>query len=160
MATSSGTMQPDDAERRLLEDAAKEAERRREALHAAVVDVTAALESSPRGDDAWFAAVREALTRLDERLRRHVREAETPDGLLAEIVHRQPSYARRTEAMHAEHETMVARAAALVALASGPVNVDDLVDAITALVELVDRHRHKALELVIDAHNLDVAAGD
>lgn len=160
MADVSGTPQHDTAERERLEVAAQQAEARREALHAGVVDVTAALETPEPGSDPWFAAVRAALGRLQDRLRAHVREAELPDGLLSEIVHWQPAYEARVGAMRREHETMLARVDALVDLSRTSVPATDLQRAATELTGLIDRHRHKALELVLDAHNLDVAAAD
>jgi hypothetical protein len=149
-----------DADRRRLDEAASQAEVRREALHTAVVDVTSALDAAPLGTDAWLEAVRGATQRLDAAMRDHVREAEMPEGLLAEIVQWQPSYHRRADAMRAEHETMLARIADLLPRVDGSTPATELRHAVSDLVLLVDRHRHKALELVLDAHNLDLAAGD
>lgn len=159
MADVPSTPQHDD-ERRRLDEAASQAEVRREALHAVVVDVTSALESAPLGSDDWLRAVRDALRRLDEGLRNHVRESEMPDGLLAEIVHWQPSYRSRAEAMRAEHETMLTQLDDVTSRMDDATSPAELRQAVSDLVVLVDRHRHKALELVLDAHNLDLAAGD
>lgn len=160
MASVSGTPQHDASERHRLEEAAQLAEARRAALHAVVVDVTAALATPAPGSDAWFDAVRAALGRLQDGLRAHVHEAELPEGLLSEIVHWQPAYEARVQGMRREHETMLARVETLVERSRASLPADELQGAAEELVGLIDRHRHKALELVLDAHNLDVAAGD
>ncbi|HSK24998.1 MAG TPA: hypothetical protein VK906_17570 [Egicoccus sp.] len=160
MANLSGTPQHEASERQRLEEAAQQAEARRAALHVVVVDVTAALATRAPGSDAWFDAVRAALGRLQDGLRAHVREAELPGGLLAEIVHWQPEYEARVTAMRHEHETMLARVEELVDRSRTSLPADELQRDADELIGLIDRHRHKALELVLDAHNLDVAAGD
>jgi hypothetical protein len=151
---------PDSAPEHRIRQAGDQAVARREVLHAATQDLTATLEA-PRGDAAaWVASARVAIARMQESLHTHAEEAEQSDGLLAEVVQWQPSFGPRVERMRREHRDLIEQAEALQEYAGQTSDPDDIHRAATALVDAVDRHRHRSTELVQDTYNLDVSTGD
>ncbi len=151
---------PDDAPERRIRQAGNQAVARREVLHAATQDLAAALEAPGEDVEAWVASARDAIARMQESLRAHAREAEQPDGLLAEVVQWQSSFGPRVERMRREHRALIEQAEALQEYAGQTSDPADIRRTATTLVDAVDRHRHRSTELVQDTYNLDVSTGD
>jgi hypothetical protein len=140
--------------------AGKKAKRRREVLHGAINDLENALAASQPGSERWIRDIQDALQRTQTTIENHVREAEAPDGMLAQVVQEEPALGARVEAMKREHVTMLERGAALVELSREPPSAEELQDKVTDIVELIDRHRHRSADLLLDAYDLDLSAGD
>ena len=145
-----------------LTEAGRRASRRRELLHGAVVDLRELLESDDR---ASVEQVRAALERLSATLEAHAWEAETDDGLLAQVVEEDPGFGPRSEAMRREHRELLAECARVRGLLddeapAGSTVPGDLLAAVGELAEDVERHRHRSTKLLLDVYQLDLAAGD
>ncbi len=147
--------------RQQLSDTAADAYRsRREALHATVSDLDAeldALEAQDAPDGERFeAAMRQVLETLHE----HIREADAPDGLLAEIIETAPWFAPRAEALRAEHDDLLASTHDLIERASAGGEMGTLLADARTLSARISDHRHTGTGLLMDAYMLDVPAGD
>ncbi len=135
--------------------ATKRARRRRERLHQACIDLQNALDRD-EPTDRLDAAIRQAQATIVA----HVHESEADDGLLAQVIEEEPAFGSRVEAMQREHQVMIEQADALVEGAAGTLPPDELRDACGSLITLLDGHRHRATELLLDAFDLDLSAGD
>ena len=102
-----------------------------------------------------------ALGTLDDALARHAQFAESPDGLFAEVIGATPRLAHQVKRLEAEHEALhehIDRCEAQLRVGAG---VDDAIRADLAdLLRAFEMHVHRGVELVYDAYNVDISAGD
>ena len=133
---------------------------RRLALHAALVDLEEAL-TSPAGDGAgWLQTVRTSIEAMDETLRAHVRDAESAEGLLAQIGEDSPWLGPRVEQLRRAHRELLEQSNALTIDCHQTADADVIRDKAFDLIQRVSRHRHQAADLLYDAYDLDLSAGD
>lgn len=133
---------------------------RREALFAAVTDLTTELDAISALDTADVERLERALLAARRTLAQHVAESEADDGILEQVVTDEPNLSARVQSMLNEHGQLTAEINALIdAVASTP-NVDQLVRDARMLTARLDGHRHRATELLLDAYMLDLSAGD
>ena len=143
-----------------VHQAGQRARERRELLHAAIVDLDAALEGPEDDEAAWCQAVRSSLTRMHATLEAHAQEAEASDGLLGRILAEEPVFGPRVAAMKREHEELIRHSAELMERCCNPMTPDELHEQAAGLRDEVERHRHRAADLLFDAYELDISAVD
>ena len=143
-----------------LDEAGRKVQIRREQLHQATRDLAAALEGTEGELGQRLADVRDAISRTHATIENHVREAEASDGLLAQVIAEEPAVGFRVEEMRREHVTLLEESADLVERSQGAERVDELRDEATELIELIQRHRHRSADLLMDTYGLDVSASD
>ena len=134
--------------------------RRREALHRAVAELEHELDTltgQPVPDADRF---RTAVQGMMVALREHIDEAESPDGLLAQILHAAPWFAARVEQLRAEHGDLLARGNALQVRAAAGGEVAPLLAEARELAARVSDHRHAGTALLFDTYLLDIPQGD
>ncbi len=141
-------------------EAGEQAQARREMLHSAIGELTAALDASDADVDAWRRTVAQAIAQTRATIAQHVRDAEAPDGLLAQVIDEEPAFGFRVEAMKDEHQKLLERSAALVERSQESLAPQDLRDQSKQLIELIDRHRHRSADLLLDTYDLDLSAAD
>ena len=112
--------------------------------------------------DGWYDEVEESLTVLREALDAHIVEVEAPDGLLEEILDEAPRLAAEINDIKREHEGLIEsweRARALITPGDRlePIGVRRRV---IALLGRISEHRQRGADLVYEAYNVDIAAGD
>lgn len=133
---------------------------RRGQLHDALVELEAALARPARDGAAWCRGTTAAVERLAWTLADHVEQTDAPGGLLAEVEAAAPWLAPRVGQLRRDHELLVARCGALVDVCHQRPEPDDVrEDALDLLADLT-RHRHRGADLLYDAYELDVGAGD
>lgn len=137
---------------------------KRERLWSAVGLLEQALTApAPGRVDVWRARTATALEALRGEWGDHRRVTEADDGLFVEIMDREPRLAHAIERLRHEHRELADEMRA-VASALGRVGDEDGVAGIrTELVQLIARlslHRHRGVDLVYDAYNTDISAGD
>ncbi|HJQ76467.1 MAG TPA: hypothetical protein VJ948_04300 [Acidimicrobiia bacterium] len=126
-------------------------------------DAMQRLESSvarASGQDDWAVVVGHALKVMLDALQRHVIETEADDGLLAEVVDRAPNLAPDVATFRKDHDDLLhsCRAASeLVANQSAPAEIRRKVLSLLGRLAI---HRQRGAELLFDAYNVDLAAGD
>lgn len=147
--------------RQQLTDTAADAYRaRREALHATVSDLDAALDALETQDLPDVERFRAVLTQVLETLHEHIQQADAPDGLLAEIIETAPWFAPRAETLRSEHDELLVMTRELIERAGAGGEFGTLLaDARTLSARIAD-HRHTGTSLLMDAYMLDVPAGD
>lgn len=134
---------------------------RRGLLHGALVQLEVAVSAPVAGDrERWSTRLRAALDRLAFTLADHVEETEAPDGLLAEIDHQSPWLHARVERLRREHITLVGETAGLLERCHRPFAPDELREDVVRLLGELVRHRHAGADLLYDAYELDLSAGD
>lgn len=108
----------------------------------------------------WNERVEEALANLEAALERHVAETEADDGLFDEVTQRSPHLAPAVEGLRAEHDEMLAKCREALDFAPGQPDAGELRSKVLAVLGLVAIHRQTGAELLFDAYNVDIAAGD
>lgn len=147
-----------------MSDRIEEARQNRAGLRAAVGQVERSLSSAARGRvKAWSVELHERLTELSEALEQHIAATEAPDGLLADIATAVPRLSHRVDKTRADHEVLRTAAAAALAALPDDDQDDAVPEARNRVVELltaVVHHRHLGADLVYEAYNVDIEAGD
>lgn len=115
--------------------------------------------AGPAGEpDHWLGSVEGALVGLRQALDAHITEAESPDGLLAEIIALDPRLAVSADQLRSEHrELLRAWERAHQALKEGP--TPDRSKTRRRVVSLLGRlalHRQSGADLVYEAYNVDI----
>jgi hypothetical protein len=147
-----------------MSDRLDEVRQHRAGLRAAVGQVERSLSSAARGRvKAWSTDLRDELANLSTALEQHIASTEAPDGLLADITQAVPRLAHRVQRTRDDH--VVLRAALAAAIESLPDGDDEgpVQNARTKVVELLTaivHHRHLGADLVYEAYNVDIEAGD
>ena len=147
-----------------MSDRFAEVREHRAGLRAAVGQVERALSSAASGRaKAWSADLQDELANLSVALEQHIAITEAPDGLLADIASAVPRLTHRVQKTKDDH--VVLRAAVAAALESLPDSDDEgpVPNARTKVVELLTaivHHRHLGADLVYEAYNVDIEAGD
>jgi hypothetical protein len=111
----------------------------------------------------WGEAVHAALVMIADDFVAHVEVTEGPGGLHQSIAAADPRLANAVAALTAEHATVSAELAALVADSQPPVtavDVADLRERGTALLAHLIRHRQRGADLVYEAYATDIGGED
>ena len=138
---------------------------RREALHQALIGLEDAL-ATPIGDPTrWRLRVAMAVEHAAHRIDDHIRQTESPTGLLHTVVEVEPRLACRTNRLRDDHGELRQRAcrlqSAIAALDDTEVEERGLAirdDALEFMGELV-RHRQRGADLIYEAYQVDIGAG-
>jgi hypothetical protein len=145
-----------------MHDRLSEARQHRAGLRDAVGAVERAL-AAPAGEraDRWSKELAHELDELGDALERHIAATEAEGGLLDDIVQQEPRLARRAYLVREDHLLLRRRLdEARAVLPSEPDDVATARDRSVALLEAIIRHRHLGSDLVYDAFNVDMEAGD
>ncbi len=111
--------------------------------------------------DGSFHGLTSSLSYLAGSLQRHIRECETPHGLLTTVVEHAPHLSSMVDTIRREHRTICeeVRDIRLRLAAQAPVG-QEARHQISAVLDEVTDHDHREASLLIDAYNLDVGGGD
>lgn len=133
---------------------------RREKLHGAMVDLEEALAGPKDDEDRWLGALRTAVERVHTTLEEHIVEAEGPDGLIPQILHDSPWLAPRAQGLVRDHVELLAASRELAAACDVTPEPELLREHAIELVAQIARHRHRSADVLYDAYELDLSAGD
>jgi hypothetical protein len=145
-------------------DALHAARARRRGVRAALAALESACASSS-GDLTWNKVLGERLVALGDAFDHHVAVTEGDDGLFEEILDAAPRLARRLGALRSDHVEIAgliaaATAALPTATTENPDGVAAMRDAVTELMGRITRHRQLGADVVFEAYNVDIEAGD
>jgi hypothetical protein len=133
---------------------------RKDALQQAAV----ALESSlaePSTTAHWRDGVRAALDRAREALEQHIFDSAGPAGLPASVMASSPRLSGPARRLASEHGDLLEHHRALAVLvADDDVAPDRLRDAAAEMAALMMQHVHHAQDLLVDAVEEELGAGD
>lgn len=131
---------------------------RRYQLYEAMRRLEAAL-ARPSGLADWRMEIEAAITDLDRSLDDHIRRTESDGGLFAEILGGSPHLASRIADLEEEHGELRAacRQALLMAADWSPTKLRRKANVLLARLAF---HRQNGAELLYNAYNIDIAAGD
>jgi hypothetical protein len=136
---------------------------RRDDLYDATLALERAISSPARGRaTTWAAAVRDRLGRLASALRAHVDGTEEEGGLFDQMVEREPRLAHGIDGLRAEHRDQMEAVEQADARLAGidETGVDEARACLHDLIHQILVHRSRGAELVYDAYNVDLSAGD
>jgi hypothetical protein len=137
---------------------------RRDGLYDAILGLERAVGAPARGRaTTWAAAVRDRLSRLETALRAHVDGTEEEGGLFDQILEREPRLAHGIDGLRVDHRDQTEAVEAADALLAGIADenaVDDVRALLHDLIHQLLVHRSRGAELVYDAYNVDLSAGD
>lgn len=117
----------------------------------------------PAGRAEWHGYVEQALSDLGDALEDHIEDAE--GGLLVDVAEEAPRLTTETRLLHREHSVLrrslnQARTTVRGSKAVEAVDVDAVRRRVMSLLGRLMLHRQRAADLVYDAYNIDIAAGD
>lgn len=139
---------------------------RRDELYEALLALERAVGAPARGRaGTWAATVRERLAALRDALQAHIAATEAEDGLFAQVLDREPRLAHGVERLRADHVSALdAVGVADVELAPTDVFDEARAEAIRShlhdLIHSLFLHRSRGAELVYEAYDVDLSAGD
>lgn len=133
------------------------AERRYE-LYEAMRRLEAAV-ARPSGLADWRIEIETAITDLERSLDDHIHRTEADDGLFAEIRVASPHLASRIADLEEEHGELRAACREALSMAAdwSPTGLRRKANVLLARLAF---HRQNGAELLYDAYNVDIAAGD
>lgn len=139
--------------------ALRSARLRRDALRAAMQDLEATV-ARPAPAGGWSDAVVTSLTGLRTALEAHIREAESPAGLLEEITTAAPRLAGEVEAVREEHMGLAHALDRVEAALENRAGVPTVRRRVMSLLGWLAIHRQHGSDLVYEAYTVDLGAGD
>jgi hypothetical protein len=119
----------------------------------------------PVASDDWLAEVDSGMKAVTNGLQAHIQEVEGPEGIIADIVDVAPRLsAAATELANEHHGITAAMRRAETALEAarrgGATEKTLLRRRVTTLLGRLTIHRQHGSDLVYDAYNIDIEAGD
>ena len=126
-----------------------------------LLDAMRNLESVVAGPAAdasrWLASVREAVDVMGDALRQHIDEAESQEGLVADIIREEPRLASAVAALRAEHPGLVtAWQRTHEAVGATPPDHNRIRRRVVSLLGRLALHRQGGADLVYEAYNIDI----
>ncbi len=116
--------------------------------------------AGPMAAAGWVDGVRSALEELRVSLDEHIEVTEGPGGLLEEIRSAAPRLSNEIALIEEEHDEL----ASIVKLAEASLDQSNDRNAIRnramSVLPRLSLHRQRGADLVYDAYNVDIAAGD
>jgi hemerythrin-like domain-containing protein len=137
-----------------------------DALVDAIQDLEAALAAAAPGRErAWNQRVIEELRVVVDRLAEHVRSADGPDGLLAEIDATRPTLLHRVERLRREHANLLQQARALQRQIEHhgdgeEPNFQDIRQRASWMLNALRHHQAVETDLIFESWFTDIGAGD
>jgi hypothetical protein len=114
-----------------------------------------ALANVDYGPD-WPQRLNHHLDHLHQAFHEHVRETEGDNGAYAEVVHAAPRLARGIRMLAGDHERLTAALAALRCRLESGASAADLRLSAAELLEQLDRHRQRGIDLLYEAYSTDI----
>lgn len=136
----------------------------RDELYESILGLERAL-SAPSRDRApgWAERVSGELKHLDRALEKHITATEDPGGLFADVMEEAPRLARAISVLREEHgsvRSMLVDALDRIDAVQDSTGVTETRTRLLGLINALLEHRHHGAELVYDAYDVDIGAGD
>lgn len=132
--------------------------RRRSELYSSMRDLERTV-ARPSGIADWRIEIERALRELKMALTTHVDEVESDSGLFAEILERSPHLAANVASLEREHRDLMTACENVLSL-TADLSDRSLRRRANQLLVRLAIHRQTGAELLYDAYNVDIAAGD
>lgn len=133
---------------------------RKDALQEAAVALEASL-AEPSTTTRWRDGVRRALDRAQQVLEQHIADTGGPAGLPASVVESSPRLSGPARRLASEHDDLLRHHQSVAGIVADPgVAPDRVRDAAAELAELMMQHVHHAQNLLVDAVEEELGAGD
>lgn len=138
-----------------------DARRRRRAFHDSLVGLEKALATAAGHPKVWRETVIEALNEFDETLAAHIEQTESPRGFFHEILDLAPRLAPSVRRLRDEHDEMVGGITELLAWCKKEdEDIEGLRERALAVLRTAVEHRQRGSDLLYEAYEVDVSAGD
>jgi hypothetical protein len=115
--------------------------------------------AAPAAKGSWIRELAQNLRQLEVAFDQHIRDVQSPSGLLDQIVDQAPRLQRSVEASKADHAAVaeaVKQAVALAGADDAADRVDEVREATMAALVALARHRQKGADLIYDAYDVDI----
>ncbi|MCS6851526.1 MAG: hypothetical protein NZ700_10215 [Gemmataceae bacterium] len=148
------------------QEVARQTREEHDALVAAMRDLEAALAAAAPGRQrAWHRRVIDKLQAVGDRLRDHVRSADGPDGLLAEIDATRPTLLHRVGRLRREHADLIHQVEALQRQIEQygdgeEPDFQDIRQRASWLLNALRHHQATEADLIFESWFTDIGAGD
>jgi len=144
-----------------VSDSLDRARERRASLRSAMGSVESMLAApTPSREGLWRKELGEALVTLQDALGWHIAATEGPDGLLEEIMAAEPRLAHKVNRARTDHERLRTEVERAIVATEAATGVDALREQVVSLLGNLVRHRQLGSDLVYEAYNVDIEAGD
>lgn len=131
---------------------------RRQDLYDSMRRLESAL-ARPTGLADWRIEIEEALSDLESSLNEHVAQTESEAGVFADVVDRAPHLAAATSSLRKEHQELLSACHNALSM-SADWSSAALRRRANSMLARLAVHRQTGAELLYDAYNVDIAAGD
>lgn len=131
---------------------------RRQELYETMTNLERAL-ARPSGATDWRIEIEDSLSDLDRALKSHIAQVESDDGLFVEIVDRAPNLQPAVETLRKEHRSLESACHRAMSM-SADWSPQVLRRRANSLLVRLALHRQTGAELLFDAFNVAIAAGD
>lgn len=119
-----------------------------------------AVVAGPLASEGWLEAVTEGLAELRRALEEHIEVTEGPGGLLEEIVSVAPRLAGETGLIEVEHRQLLETLERAESAAVCSTDAKAIRNRVMVIIPQLSLHRQRGADLVYEAYNVDIAAGD
>ena len=116
--------------------------------------------TGPMASEGWLDGVREALSDLRESVVEHIGVTEGSGGLLEEIQDAAPRLSNEIGFIEAEHDELLALIEKAEAAARQSTDRKAIRNRAMSILPRLTLHRQRGADLVYEAYNVDIAAGD
>ena len=116
--------------------------------------------AGPSDADHWIEGVAACLAELRRALDEHIEVTEGPGGLLEEVRDLAPRLSGEIGFIEAEHEELVDLLGKALTSLEQSTDPKAIRNRAMALLPRLSLHRQRGADLVYDAYNVDIAAGD
>ena len=137
--------------------------RRRAELHESIAMLQSALADEPDSPVVWGERVQQEVARLALDFVEHIDVTEGVGGLHETIVDSAPRLRRKVDQLTAEHDELEMDITELAQAAEAPVmarDVETIKVKATMLLDRLIKHRQRGADLVYEAFEQDLGAGD
>jgi hypothetical protein len=115
--------------------------------------------AAPAAKGSWIPELAQNLRQLEIAFDQHIRDVQSPSGLLDQIVDQAPRLQRSVEASKADHAAVaeaVKQAVALAGADDAADRIDEVREVTMAALVALARHRQKGADLIYDAYDVDI----
>lgn len=140
------------------DDSRSQVARRRAELYNVMGRLEAAI-ARPTGLADWRLEIEQALAEVERALQSHTAELEASDGLFAELLDRAPNLEPAIAGLRREHDLLAEECHRALTMAADW-STERLRRKTNLLLFRLAQHRQSGAELIYDAFNVDIAAGD
>lgn len=137
----------------------EKARTRRHALGESLTALESAV-ASPSAAEGWLSGVSDCMSELRLAIEEHIETTEGRGGLLEEIVDLAPRLSNEVRLIEVDHQRILEALEEAEGAILGSTDPKAIRNRVMSLLPQLSLHRQRGADLVYEAYNVDIAAGD